>query len=26
VGRGAERQKSIGNFHDSIWNVYKENI
>jgi hypothetical protein len=26
VGRGAEWRKDIRNFHDSIWNVYKQNI
>jgi hypothetical protein len=26
VGRGAGRREGIGNFRDSIWNVYKENI
>jgi hypothetical protein len=25
VGRGAGQRESIGNFWDSIWNVYKEN-
>jgi hypothetical protein len=26
VGRGAGQREGIGNFRDSIWNVYKENI
>jgi hypothetical protein len=26
MGRGAEQREGIGNFWDSIWNVYKESI